>query len=342
MALLLIALTPRSASPQSGAFRIEEATIADMHRAIQSGSHLQDIVQAYIARASAYNGVCTALVTKDGAPIAAATGIVRAGAADRLSDQDGCRSPRFCRTSTSTRDRRSNSAGWSRRSRTRACSSSSACASAFRMRASSTRWRRSTSAASARSPARATFDRASVDWPAAGGCAGSVRRVPQAARRARARGRARRAVRQQSRSREAADVLRRVLVEELVRREGHARHRRQRRQLRDGRADERFAGRRRSARRRARSSSASRPRPTARRRVCRGAAPGKAAIVLPDGNLAYGPWGGQPCNPYDTERVPRGTSSGSGVSVCRESRRLLDLRADGRLRARARHRATTS
>ena len=31
--------------------------------------------------------------------------------------------------------------------------------------------------------------------------------------------------------------------------------------------------------------------------------------------LAYGVWGGQPCNPYDTERVPRGTSSGSGVSV---------------------------
>ncbi|HKY20322.1 MAG TPA: amidase family protein [Vicinamibacterales bacterium] len=41
----------------------------------------------------------------------------------------------------------------------------------------------------------------------------------------------------------------------------------------------------------------------------------KAKSILPDGNLAYGLWGGQPCNPYDTERVPRGTSGGSGVSV---------------------------
>ena len=32
-------------------------------------------------------------------------------------------------------------------------------------------------------------------------------------------------------------------------------------------------------------------------------------------NLAYAAWGGQPCNPYDTERVPRGSSSGSGVAV---------------------------
>ena len=43
--------------------------------------------------------------------------------------------------------------------------------------------------------------------------------------------------------------------------------------------------------------------------------PAKAQSVLPDGNLAYGAWGGQTCNPYDTERVPRGTSNGSGVSV---------------------------
>ena len=45
----------------------------------------------------------------------------------------------------------------------------------------------------------------------------------------------------------------------------------------------------------------------------RGAA--NAPSVLPDGNLAYGAWGGQTCNPYDTERVPRGTSGGSGTSV---------------------------
>jgi Asp-tRNA(Asn)/Glu-tRNA(Gln) amidotransferase A subunit family amidase len=43
--------------------------------------------------------------------------------------------------------------------------------------------------------------------------------------------------------------------------------------------------------------------------------PSKAKSVLLGSNLAYGAWGGQPCNPYDTERVPRGSSSGSGVAV---------------------------
>jgi Asp-tRNA(Asn)/Glu-tRNA(Gln) amidotransferase A subunit family amidase len=43
--------------------------------------------------------------------------------------------------------------------------------------------------------------------------------------------------------------------------------------------------------------------------------PEQAQSWLPDGNYADAGWGGQPCNPYDTERVPRGTSSGSGVSV---------------------------
>jgi amidase len=36
---------------------------------------------------------------------------------------------------------------------------------------------------------------------------------------------------------------------------------------------------------------------------------------MPDGSYAYAAWGGHACNPYDTERVARGTSSGSGVSV---------------------------
>ena len=37
--------------------------------------------------------------------------------------------------------------------------------------------------------------------------------------------------------------------------------------------------------------------------------------MMPFGNLKYGQWGGQACNPYDTAREPRGTSNGSGVSV---------------------------
>jgi Asp-tRNA(Asn)/Glu-tRNA(Gln) amidotransferase A subunit family amidase len=52
-----------------------------MHAAIQAGEiTCRDVVQAHIDRARAYNGVCTALVTEDGADIAPAEGYVRAGA----------------------------------------------------------------------------------------------------------------------------------------------------------------------------------------------------------------------------------------------------------------------
>lgn len=61
-------------------FQIEEASIKSLHAAIQSGATTcVDVVQAYLDRAKAYNGVCTALITKDGAPIAPATGYVRSG-----------------------------------------------------------------------------------------------------------------------------------------------------------------------------------------------------------------------------------------------------------------------
>ena len=62
-------------------FHVEEATIAGIHTAITTGqTSCRAIVEAYVNRAKAYNGVCTSLVTADGAPIAAATGAVRAGA----------------------------------------------------------------------------------------------------------------------------------------------------------------------------------------------------------------------------------------------------------------------
>lgn len=62
-------------------FQVEEATIPGLHAAIGAGqTTCQQVVEAYIARARAYNGVCTALLTRDGAPIAASTGAVRAGA----------------------------------------------------------------------------------------------------------------------------------------------------------------------------------------------------------------------------------------------------------------------
>ena len=62
-------------------FCLEEATIDEMHRAIQSGeTTVVEIVQHYIARARAYNGVSSALVMADGEPVPPATGTVRAGA----------------------------------------------------------------------------------------------------------------------------------------------------------------------------------------------------------------------------------------------------------------------
>jgi Asp-tRNA(Asn)/Glu-tRNA(Gln) amidotransferase A subunit family amidase len=77
---LLLMLTPGIARSQIKDFHIEEATIGDIHRAIQRGQvTCKGIVQAYIDRVKAYNGSCTALVTKDGLPIAPASGTMRAG-----------------------------------------------------------------------------------------------------------------------------------------------------------------------------------------------------------------------------------------------------------------------
>jgi amidase len=62
-------------------FQLEEASIGDIHAAIRAGqTTCAQIVQGYVARARAYNGVCTALITPDGADVAAATGTTRAGA----------------------------------------------------------------------------------------------------------------------------------------------------------------------------------------------------------------------------------------------------------------------
>jgi amidase len=69
-------------------FRVEEASIADIQNAIRAGrTTCAGVVQAYLERAKAYNGVCTALITKDGAPVPPATGMMRAGAALRYPTQ---------------------------------------------------------------------------------------------------------------------------------------------------------------------------------------------------------------------------------------------------------------
>ena len=66
-------------------FQLEEATIGELQAAIQSGrTTCVATVEEYVARARAYNGVASVLVTEDGAPVAAAAGAVRAGAALRF------------------------------------------------------------------------------------------------------------------------------------------------------------------------------------------------------------------------------------------------------------------
>jgi len=71
-------------SPRTGidaAFRLEEATIDDLHAAIRAGrTTCVDVVRHYIARVRAFNGVASRLVTQDGAPVAPVAGTVRAQA----------------------------------------------------------------------------------------------------------------------------------------------------------------------------------------------------------------------------------------------------------------------
>ncbi len=61
-------------------FQLEEATIGELHAAIQTGKiTVVEVVQRYLARVRAYNGVSSMLVTKDGAAVPATTGTVRGG-----------------------------------------------------------------------------------------------------------------------------------------------------------------------------------------------------------------------------------------------------------------------
>ncbi len=78
--LAAILAAAEAAYPQQFRFHLQEATIDDLHQAIRNGQiTCRGVVQLYINRAKAYNGVSDVLVTKDGAPIPLAPGVVRAG-----------------------------------------------------------------------------------------------------------------------------------------------------------------------------------------------------------------------------------------------------------------------
>lgn len=73
-------MSDRTAAPQTS-FRLEEATIEALHRAIRAGEiTCVEVVERYLARARAFNGVASVLVTEDGKPIEPAPGALRAGA----------------------------------------------------------------------------------------------------------------------------------------------------------------------------------------------------------------------------------------------------------------------
>ena len=70
---------PEKFEPRDKPFRVEEATIDALHQAIKEGrTTCVAVVRQYLDRVRAYNGVASALVTKDGAAIPEATGAVRA------------------------------------------------------------------------------------------------------------------------------------------------------------------------------------------------------------------------------------------------------------------------
>src|SRR5438034_98812 len=69
LVMSVLAVSSDRAQPQPFRFHLQEATIADVHRAIQEGQiSCRALVQAYIRRARAYNGTCNQLVTEDMAP----------------------------------------------------------------------------------------------------------------------------------------------------------------------------------------------------------------------------------------------------------------------------------
>jgi amidase len=79
--LLSAALLSASVLHAAEPFQLEEASIESIQTGIRSGATTcKQVVEGYIARARAYNGTCSKLVTADGAKAKAVPGATRAGA----------------------------------------------------------------------------------------------------------------------------------------------------------------------------------------------------------------------------------------------------------------------
>src|SRR5260370_15841906 len=206
-------------------FSLEEATIDELHEAIKAGrTTCVAVVQHYIDRARAYNGVCSVLVTEDGAPVPEAAGTVRAEAPLRFPTKT---------VKASTISRQIPGAA----ARVRAHGTDR-----FRSFGTAAIWddHRHPKCRTAQRPCDAQHQRralgdlsrrvrpASFRGTAAAGRAADLRTLPPIARCSGTRGGTRCHLRAPSRSRQDAAVWRRVLVQGPVRPQGHAPGRRRR------------------------------------------------------------------------------------------------------------------
>jgi amidase len=312
---LLVAVTPALARSQSTEFHIEEASISDLHRAIQNGQvTCKDIVQAYLDRAKAYNGICTALVTKDGAPVPFTTGPVRVGAPvafptstvpasqvfpnfdqyEGLPIELGRMEPTLSDPAVQEQ--------WGMRVGIPNAGQLNALAT-FNIRGE-----RSVTC-------KGDFDKAPSAGPLPPGAPAiceEFRKLPDALERAAE-------LDKQYGTKPDLEKLPMYCVVFSWKSWYDAKDMRA-----TGGNDVKFAMdapkedspdvadlRAKGAISFAIANASATGGPTSQ------TGPEKARSSIPRevGNYAYGAWGGQPCNPYDTERVPRGTSSGSGVSV---------------------------
>jgi amidase len=299
-------------SAQKGPFHVEESSITEIQNAIRTGqTTCEDVVKAYFVRARAYNGVCTTLVTRDGAPLAPATGMMRAGAllkyptqtvpvSDVFPDYDQYTGLpfEFGRTVTSVSDPTVQLQYGLRVGMPEAGQLNA-------LETINLRGERSITC-------KGDFDRAPSEGPLPAGAPAvceEFRKLPDALEQAAALDK------QYGRNPDVAKLPMYCSVFSL--KDWY-----DAKDMRGtGGNDVNFAmdvPKVDSPEIAALRSKGAIIYAVATAENVGGAStqgPVNSQFASPMGNLQYGPWGGQACNPYDTSRVPRGTSNGSGVSV---------------------------